>query len=560
MKVCGLRMIMMAMRTISIQGRLGKPSRLQSMMVPREDGTTFRHGLSSKGMYHHNARIVVVRSSDEGNSMHRKDGMDKDASSGSGFHDSTATNTTSSGSGFHDSTATNTTTSSSTMTNGFKDTGLRQELLDALVEMNLVEPTEIQQAVIPKLLLDRKSDFSIASHTGSGKTLAYLLPVMHMLKESEEVFGIPMKPRRPRALVLGPTRELIEQIYSVAKELSRMSKLRTVVLTGGKDMSSQKMALGRGLDVLIATPTRVVQHAEKGNLFYGDIETVIIDEADTMMDRGFGVDVKKILAAVRSKPMPARCILVSATMTKQVKQLTKEIFPKMREVETSTLHKGVSGSKHAFLPVQGDKLELVLQLVEADLGKQEKTIVFCNTLDSCRAVEHYCSEQGFPTVCYHGDVPLEERKIAIATFVGGGQEGEQPILVATDLAARGLDIPGKIDHVINFDFPLNPVDYLHRSGRTARAGAKGKITSIVAKGDQVLARRIEEALAKSLPLDSLSANKKVLPPHMRPKPETLERRRLERKYGKKDSNSSRTQGQHSSKGTRRRSSGSTKKR
>lgn len=413
----------------------------------------------------------------------------------------------------------------------FRDLDLGEDVLKAVEELGFDDPTEIQSLVIPKLIHDRISDFALASHTGSGKTLAYLLPILHALKQGEAVDGIPVKPRRPRALILGPTRELVEQIYSVTKSLTKVAKCRSVLLTGGGEMASQKAALARGVDLLIGTPGKVVQHSDKGNFYYGDVEVVVLDEADTMLDRGFGQEVEKILHAIQHKPQRARCVLVSATMTKQVKHLVSSTFPKIRNVETSTLHKGVSGSRHTFLPANPgvDKLDITMQLLESDYAKKQHTIVFCNTLDSCRAVEHYLSEQGIPTVCYHGDIPVSERKVAISNFSSEDSEGAPPILVATDLAARGLDIPGRVDHVVNFDFPLNPIDYLHRTGRTGRAGAKGKITSLVAKGDQTLARRIEEALGKGLPLDGLSANKAVIPPHMRPKPETLEMRSRQNK-------------------------------
>ena len=416
----------------------------------------------------------------------------------------------------------------------FEELHLGEEILQAVQDLGFEDPTEIQSLVVPKLIHDRNSDFAFASHTGSGKTLAYLLPVLHSLKEAEAVDGIPVKPKRPRAIVLGPTRELVEQIYSVTKSLTRVAKCRSVLLTGGGEMATQKAALGKGVDLLIGTPGKVVQHAERGNVFYGDVEVVVLDEADTMMDRGFGPEVEKILTAVQNKPKRARCVLVSATMTRQVKQLVSHMFPKIRTVETSSLHKGVSGSKHTFLPAQVgvDKLDVAMQLLESDYARGQRTIVFCNTLDSCRAVEHYLSEQGVSTVCYHGDVPVADRKAAIASFSDENLVDSPPILVATDLAARGLDIPGRVDHVVNFDFPLNPIDYLHRTGRTGRAGAKGKITSLVANGDQILAKRIEEALGKGFPLDSLSANRAVLPPHMRPKPETLKMKSLQKKAEK----------------------------
>ena len=200
----------------------------------------------------------------------------------------------------------------------FGELDLSPEVLQSVLSMGFQEATEIQTMVIPTLIHDRKSDFAVASHTGSGKTLAYMLPILHALKEAEAVDGMPVKPRRPRALVLGPTRELVEQIYSVTRQLTKVAKCRSVLLTGGGDstMGIQKAALGKGIDVAIGTPARVVQHARAGNLFYGDVEYIVLDEADTMMDRGFGPEVMEVLKAVQSKEQRGRCVLVSATMTK----------------------------------------------------------------------------------------------------------------------------------------------------------------------------------------------------------------------------------------------------
>jgi superfamily II DNA/RNA helicase len=432
----------------------------------------------------------------------------------------------------------------------FRELGLSAEVLAAVEEKGLSQPTEIQSVAVPSLLRDRRSDFILASHTGSGKTLAYLLPIVHMLKEHETVFGIPSKPRRPRALVLGPTRELAEQIHAVAKSLAHAAKFRAVCATGAGDFPAQKAALDRPLDLLVATPARVAQHADKGNLYYGDVDVVVLDEADTMLDRGFGPEVESILKAVRSKPTPARCILVSATMTKQVRKLLTENFPTIRTVETSSLHKGVVGARHTFLPVPSgvDKLDLAVQVVNGEVSRGKRVLLFANTLDSCRAAEHHLRESGIPTVCYHGDVPLAERKDAIKQFADP-EANPPPVLVATDLAARGLDIPGSVDHVVNFDFPLNSIDYLHRTGRTARAGATGRITSLVGRNDKVLAERVEDALAKGLSLDGMSSDRAVLPPHMRPKPETLARRSADRK-AEKHQRSSGGRGRSSSGGGR----------
>lgn len=172
------------------------------------------------------------------------------------------------------------------------------------------------------------------------------------------------------------------------------------------------------------------------------------------------------------------------------------------------------------VPRGTDKLDLLLQTLGADARRKHKTLVFCNTVASCRAVEHFCSEYDIPTVCYHGDMPIPQRKEAIANFAGANadQPSGQPVMICTDLAARGLDFPGQVDHVVNFDFPRNPVDYLHRTGRTARAGNTGRITSLCSGPERILAQRIEWALGHNEPLDQLSSDKSVLPPSMQPNP------------------------------------------
>jgi superfamily II DNA/RNA helicase len=430
----------------------------------------------------------------------------------------------------------------------FEALGLSSELLDAVREAGLSTPTDIQAAAVPALLRDRRSDFLLAAQTGSGKTLAYLLPLVHALKEGEALDGPPSKPRRPRALVLGPTRELTEQIAGVARRLSHAARFRPALATGGPRGAA---ALARPVDVLVATPARAAAAAAAGALFYGDVEVIVLDEADTMLDAGFGDEVAAILAALRSKPAPARAVLVSATMTAQVAKLVAKTFPSLRRVETAGLHRGVPGAAHAFLPVPpgSDKIDLLVQVVAGDAARGRRALVFCNTLGSARAVGHALAERGLPAGVLHGDVPPGERADALAAFSRGADEAGATaasnaaaafnsaygdagdadpaarLLVATDLAARGLDIPGGVDHVINFDFPLNSVDYLHRTGRTARAGRPGKVTSLVAKGDRVLAERIREALGRGEALDALSAKRGPPPAAARGEDEAREERR-----------------------------------
>ncbi|XP_074280330.1 DEAD-box ATP-dependent RNA helicase 39 [Silene latifolia] len=392
-------------------------------------------------------------------------------------------------------------------TTTFQDLGLREEVMAALEEMGISVPTEIQCIGISAVL--EGHSVVLGSHTGSGKTLAYLLPVVQLMKRDEELSGILMKPRRPRAVVLSPTRELSEQVFRVAKSISHHARFRATMVSGGGRLRPQEDSLNFPIDMVVGTPGRILQHIEEGNMVYGDIKYLVLDEADTMFDRGFGPDIRKFLAPLKnraSKPDDPgfQTVLVAATMTKAVQSLVDEEFQGIMHLRTSTLHKKVASARHDFIKLSGseNKLEVLLQVLEPSLSKGNKVMVFCNTLDSSRAVDHFLGENQMYTVNYHGEVPAEQRVENLKKFKD--EHGDCPTLVCTDLAARGLDLD--VDHVIMFDFPKNSVDYLHRTGRTARMGAKGKVTSLVTKRDIPLATRIEEAMKKNESLESLSVD------------------------------------------------------
>ncbi|CAA0841994.1 DEAD-box ATP-dependent RNA helicase 39 [Striga hermonthica] len=389
----------------------------------------------------------------------------------------------------------------------FEELGLSEEVMGALGEMGISVPTEIQRIGIPAVLKGRS--VVLGSHTGSGKTLAYLLPLVQLLRKDEAMHGIMLKPRRPRAVLLCPTRELCEQVFRVAKSLSHHARFRSTMLSGGGRLKPQEDSLNSPIDMVVGTPGRVLQHIEDGNLVYGDIKYLVLDEADTMFDHGFGPDIRKFLGPLRnraSKPdgLGFQTVLVTATMTKAVQKLVDEEFQGIVHLRTSTLHKRIASARHDFIKLSGseNKLEALLQVLEPSLAKGNRVMVFCNTLNSSRAVDHFLSENQISTVNYHGEVPAEQRIENLEKFKSN--DGDCPTLVCTDLAARGLDLD--VDHVIMFDFPLNSIDYLHRTGRTARMGAKGKVTSLVAKRDSMLATRIEEAIAKNESLESLSVD------------------------------------------------------
>ncbi|XP_054802476.1 DEAD-box ATP-dependent RNA helicase 39-like isoform X1 [Prosopis cineraria] len=387
----------------------------------------------------------------------------------------------------------------------FEELGLSDEVMGAVKEMNIEVPTEIQCIGIPAVLEEKS--VVLGSHTGSGKTLAYMLPLVQLLRRDEQLNGLHMKPRRPRAVVLCPTRELSEQVFRVAKSISHHARFRSTMVSGGGLIRPQEDSLNNPIDMVVGTPGRILQHIEEGNMVYGDIKYLVLDEADTMFDRGFGPDIRKFIGPLKhrtSKPdgLGFQTILVTATMTKAVQKLIDEEFQGIVHLRTSTLHKKIASARHDFIKLSGseNKLEVLLQVLEPSLAKGNRVMVFCNTLDSSRAVDHFLGENQISTVNYHGEVPAERRVENLKKFKS--DEDDCPTLVCTDLAARGLDLD--VDHVIMFDFPLTSIDYLHRTGRTARMGAKGKVTSLVAKKDVTLATRIEEAIRKNESLEAIS--------------------------------------------------------
>ncbi|KAL0432766.1 UNVERIFIED_CONTAM: DEAD-box ATP-dependent RNA helicase 39 [Sesamum latifolium] len=393
------------------------------------------------------------------------------------------------------------------MVSSFEELGLSEEVMGALGEMGISVPTEIQCIGIPAVLNGKS--VVLGSHTGSGKTLAYLLPLAQLLRRDEALHGMLMKPRRPRAVVLCPTRELCEQVFRVAKSISHHARFRSTMVSGGGRLRPQEDSLNSPIDMVVGTPGRVLQHIEDGNLVYGDIRYLVLDEADTMFDHGFGPDIRKFLGPLKnraSKPdgLGFQTVLVTATMTKAVQKLVDEEFQGIAHLRTSTLHKKIASARHDFIKLSGseNKLEALLQVLEPSLAKGNRVMVFSNTLNSSRAVDHFLNENQISTVNYHGEVPAEQRVENLERFKSN--DGDCPTLVCTDLAARGLDLD--VDHVIMFDFPLNSIDYLHRTGRTARMGAKGKVTSLVAKKNFILATRIEEAIMKNESLESLSVD------------------------------------------------------
>jgi len=463
----------------------------------------------------------------------------------------------------------------------FESLGLSKALVEALRaghEPPIIAPTSVQQAVLPRLL--QGENLVIAGSTGSGKTLAFTLPVLQSLA-AEEAAGYMRQPLRPRALILVPTRELARQVLSTVKALSHTSKVSSCAVLGGEQYGLQKRSLNRVVDVVVASPGRLMQHKEQGNVFFSHVRHVVIDEVDTMLMQGFGPDIRAVLKGVLNRPTPppaagasassavqestpaatpapapVQLVMATATLTKAVRallsdaqggfQLTLDALQEQapaplsggvigssrshrssstagtagkgylsrseREatsvslavVEVDGLHKAHTNVAHSVVNTKGeDKLLLLKRILGQSDRCHLRTMIFCNSMASVRAVQHGLREGGISAASYHGELNSRERAANVAKF----RTGEEQFLVCTDLAARGLDIPD-IDHVLLFDFPLNPIDYLHRSGRCGRAGKSGLVTSLVQKRDVVLAEAIQQAIRLGQPLDSLSANKK----------------------------------------------------
>ncbi|KAL6213870.1 hypothetical protein ACLB2K_013309 [Fragaria x ananassa] len=378
----------------------------------------------------------------------------------------------------------------------FGELGLTEEVLEAFREMGIQVPTEIQSIVIPAVLEGKT--VVLGSHTGSGKTLACCLllrcspfeqnyvvysliscvlraylcrNLFLLLRRDEAQNGIIMKPRRPRAVVLCPTRELSEQVFRVAKFISHHARFRSTMVSGGGRLRPQEDSLNNPIDMVVGTSGRILQHIEDGNLVYGDIKYLVLDEADTMFDRGFGPDIRKFLAPLKnraSKPdgQGFQTFLVSATMTKGVQTLIDEEFQGILHLRTSSLHKKIASARHDFIRLPGseNKMEALLQVyfcsrAKFSKGKQSNGILQHIKFQPC------CGSLSQRKPDLHCELPWVEN---LKKFKS--DDGDCPTLVCTDLAARGLDLD--VDHVIMFDFPLNSIDYLHRTGRTARMGQK----------------------------------------------------------------------------------------
>jgi len=360
----------------------------------------------------------------------------------------------------------------------FQDLSLPTDLLENLTSLGYTTPTPIQAQTIP--LLRENRDLIAQAKTGSGKTLAFLLPLILKLDEEEHF---------PQALIIAPTRELCEQIAGEANKLARYKKdVKVITLYGGTSLTKQVASLEKGADILIGTPGRLLDHFSRETIHLGQIKTLILDEADRMLDMGFADDILKL---VSNLPKQRQSILFSATYPKNIDKLTKVILKNPTEVKIVTKEKEVAIEEFVYEVDDKDRALLTtLKHFQPTLA-----LVFCNTKVKTAEVSEMLHEKGFDVATLNGDLEQYERQEMLLQFANGSL----PVLVATDLASRGLDIEG-IDLVINYDTPMKTEEYTHRIGRTGRADKSGLAVTLC---DEYGLRKLSE-IKPELKAESIS--------------------------------------------------------
>lgn len=373
----------------------------------------------------------------------------------------------------------------------FDTLALDPKLLKAVADSGYLTMTPIQAKAIP-IVLDGR-DVMGAAQTGTGKTAAFSLPLLQKMLKHENPSMSPA--RHPvRALVLAPTRELADQVANSVKQYSKFTKLRAAVVFGGIDMKPQTLELKAGVEVLIATPGRLLDHIEAKNAVLNQVEYVVLDEADRMLDIGFLPDLQRILSYL---PKQRQTLLFSATFSPEIKRLAESYLQDPILVEVARPNATASTVEQRFYSVASeDKRRAVLKLLKERSISQ--AIVFVNSKLGCARLARSFERDGLRTNALHGDKSQDERLKALAAF----KRGEVDVLVATDVAARGLDI-ADLPAVFNFDVPFNAEDYVHRIGRTGRAGASGLAMTLVAREDARLVADIEKLIKKKIEIEPL---------------------------------------------------------
>jgi superfamily II DNA/RNA helicase len=364
----------------------------------------------------------------------------------------------------------------------FESLGLSAPVLQAVAEKGYTTPTPIQEKAIPIVLMGR--DVLGCAQTGTGKTASFVLPMIDILAGSRG------KMRMPRSLILEPTRELAAQVAENFDIYGKYNKLNMALLIGGVSFDDQERALEKGVDVLIATPGRLLDHFERGKVLLNDVKVLVIDEADRMLDMGFIPDVERIVSYL---PKLRQTLFFSATMPPEIKRLADRFLQNPKEVTVSPPASASTNIVQGIVVVpEEDKREALIRLIkEQDI---KNALVFCNRKRDVATLHTSLKKQGFNAGALHGDMSQPARMETLDKF----KQGEIQILVASDVAARGLDIVD-MSHVFNFDVPFSPEDYVHRIGRTGRAGKTGHSFTLASPDEGGLVDAIEKLIGTTIP-------------------------------------------------------------
>jgi ATP-dependent RNA helicase RhlE len=371
----------------------------------------------------------------------------------------------------------------------FSRLGLSPEVLRGVRAAGYTEPTPIQVQAIPPILAGR--DVVGCAETGTGKTAAFVLPILHHLRRKAQAGATRMGAAdSTRALIITPTRELAAQVETAVRDYSRFMDLRCAVVYGGVAIGPQEAALRRGVDILVATPGRLLDHMERGNIFLTRLEILVLDEADRMVDMGFAPDLNRIL---RKLPAGRQTLMFSATMPQELNAIAKKALVEPVRVDVSRKVKTAAGIREAVYPVPRHlKTDLLLELLEGE--EMESILIFARTKRGADRVARQLERQGHPVAALHSNRTQSQRERALAGF----RSGRYQVLVATDIASRGLDVQG-ISHIINYDVPHHPEDYVHRAGRTARASAVGDAFTLMSRDEEEFVDAIERYTGKGIP-------------------------------------------------------------
>ncbi|WP_051303807.1 DEAD/DEAH box helicase [Calidithermus chliarophilus] len=360
----------------------------------------------------------------------------------------------------------------------FSDFSLHPKLLRAVEQMGYTQPTPIQTQAIPPALAER--DVLACAMTGSGKTAAFVLPILQRLLEGPR--GV------TRALVLAPTRELAAQVQEQFEQLGKGTGIRSAAVFGGVGMEPQTRAFRSGVEVIVATPGRLLDHFQHPYARLEGLEVLVLDEADRMLDMGFLPDIRRVL---RHIPKPKQTLFFSATMPEPIAELAKELLTDPVTINTERKAAPAKGITQAVYPVPQElKSALLLALLDRQLGN---VIVFTRTKHRANRLAEFLEKNGVNAARIHGNRSQSQRTEALAGF----KSGKYRVLVATDIAARGIDVEA-LEHVVNFDVPAVPEDYIHRVGRTARAERTGEAFTFVAPDEEAQLRDIEKAIGRKL--------------------------------------------------------------